>query len=192
LEIEQILKDLPALETSRLLIRKLRAEDAESQHEYATDQEIASLGLWLKAYESLAESQEDIAHELEGYAKGANVTWAIEYKPENKMIGRISLMPFSQRNFRAELGYAMNRNYWGKGLMTEAAQRVVDFGFQELGLNRIEAICLPENTASKRVLEKVGMKLEGIKRESTFVRGKFDDLCLYSVLKREWQAYSKS
>lgn len=102
------------------------------------------------------------------------------------MIGRISLSHYSLRNARAEMDYAMNRKHWGKGLMTEAAKKVINFAFTTLNFNRIEAVCLPENLASIRVLEKNGMQLEGIKREYTFIRGKFDDLKLYSVLKREW------
>ncbi|TFI54231.1 N-acetyltransferase [Mastigocladus laminosus UU774] len=113
--------------------------------------------------------------------------WAIELKNENKMIGRIGLGDYNLKNARAELGYASNRRYWGKGLMTEAVKQIIDFSFINLGMNRIEAVCLPENITSIRVLQKVGMQFEGVKREYTFVRGKFDDLNSYSLLKREWQ-----
>ncbi|MCP6758913.1 MAG: GNAT family N-acetyltransferase [Fischerella sp. CENA71] len=161
-------------------------QDAVDMYEYASDPEIANLGLWLP-FHSIEDSLKDLTEVIEGYDKGEIFAWAIELKNANKMIGRIGLGDYSLKNARAELGYASNRRYWGKGLMTEAVKQIIDFSFINLAMNRIEAVCLPENVASIRVLEKVGMQFEGVKREYTFVRGKFDDLNLYSILKREWQ-----
>lgn len=186
MELEALLKDLPALETERLLLRKLRMEDAGDMYEYAIDPEIASMGMW-EPFHSLEDSLQDLTETLEGYAKGTLLSWAIEYKAEQKMIGRVSLMPFSRRNLRAEIGYAMNRQYWGKGLMSEALRRLIQFAFTDLGLNRVEAAVFPDNPRSIAVLEKAGLKLEGVRRESTFRDGQFVDVNLYSLLKREWQ-----
>jgi ribosomal-protein-alanine N-acetyltransferase len=184
-EITATLRDLPSLETKRLLLRKLRLEDAEDMLEYAVDPEIAGLGLWLP-FHTLADSQTDLADTLERYNKGDLVDWAIVLKAENKMIGRAGLHPISLSNARAEVGYASNRKYWGQGYMTEAIEEIITFGFQRLYLNRIEALILPENSASMRVAEKVGMKFEGLRRECTYIRGKFDDLRMYSILRQEW------
>ncbi|BAZ19407.1 GCN5-related N-acetyltransferase (plasmid) [Kalymmatonema gypsitolerans NIES-4073] len=185
-----ILKNLPTLETKRLTLRKLCMEDAADMYEYACDPEIASFGLWLP-FHSIEDSKKDLAEVIEGYNKGEIFVWAMELKTERKMIGRIGLGDYSFRNARAEVGYASNRKYWGKGLMTEAVKQIIDFSFAKLGMNRISAVCLPDNVASIRILEKVGMQLEGVKREYTFIRGKFDDLNLYSILKKEWQSAKK-
>lgn len=181
-----IFKNLPTLETERLLLRKLCLKDAVDMYEYACDPEIASFGLWLPFF-SIEDSNKDIVEIMEGYNRGESLVWAMELKTNQKMIGRIGLGDYSSKNARAEIGYASNRKYWGKGLMTEAVKQIIDFCFTSLGMNRIEAVCLPDNVASIRVLEKVGMSFEGVKREYTFIRGKFDDLKSYSILKRDWQ-----
>ncbi len=184
-ELDKILLDLPALETERLLLRKLHLEDAEDMFEYAVDPELAGLGMWLP-FHTIEDSRADLEETLRNYAKGELVDWAIVLKAEAKMIGRAGLGRYSPRNYRAELGYALNRRYWGKGYMTEAAQVIMAFGFGALGLHRIEANVLSENSASIHILEKLGMQYEGVKREATFVRNRFDDVKLYAILSREW------
>ena len=90
-------------------------------------------------------------------------------------------------NRGAWIGYCFNRRYWGRGYATEAARAVVDFGFASLGLHRIFATCAPENTASARVLEKLGMRREGHMARHKWVRGRGRDSCLYAVLEDEWR-----
>jgi ribosomal-protein-alanine N-acetyltransferase len=97
-------------------------------------------------------------------------------------------MALTPQHARAELGYAIGRAWWGQGLMTEAVVEAIRYGFEELGLNRIEARCLTYNIGSARVMEKAGMTYEGTIREQVFYKGSFDDLKLYSILRREWVA----
>lgn len=185
--VDEILRDLPTLETEQLVLRKLGMEDAEDMLEYGRDPEIAYRGLW-PPLQSLEESRADIAEVLEGYATGSNITWAIEHRADGKMIGRIGLGPYSRMNRRAEIGYAMNRSYWGQGLATEAVRAVVGFAFRELGLNRVQAIVLPDNAGSIRVLEKAGMQREGLLRKYQYVLGDYWDVYLYGVLRSDWEA----
>jgi [ribosomal protein S5]-alanine N-acetyltransferase len=183
--LEDVLKNLPTLETDRLILRKLRLEDAEDMFEYAQDTEIARLGLWQPFY-TLQDSIDDLNAVLEGYAQGNMMTWAMEHKEDRKMIGRTVLGHYEPGDSRADLGYAMNRRYWGKGYATEAIRGLVKFGFETMQLNRVGAVVLPENIASIRVLEKAGLKFEGVRREFAFIGGKYYDLHCYSILKREW------
>jgi [ribosomal protein S5]-alanine N-acetyltransferase len=175
----------PEIETERLLLRKLSVADASDMYEYAQDVELAGLGLW-KPLSTLEQCAADLQTVEERYAAGDCFAWALEVKAERKMIGRAGFVQYSSEHARAELGYALNRRYWGQGYMTEATKAIIEHGFRSLHLHRVEAICLPENRASIRILEKVGMRFEGMKREATFVRGKFDDLHLYGLLQREW------
>jgi [ribosomal protein S5]-alanine N-acetyltransferase len=184
-ELKAILKDLPSLETERLLLRQLEMRDAEDMFEYALDRELAIMGLWLP-FDKLEDSYDDLKETLEQYDQANIMDWAIELKSEQKMIGRLGLRPYSYVNRRAELGYALNRKYWGKGYTTEAVKAVLNFGFETIKMNRIEAEVLPDNPASIRVLQKVGMTLEGVKREATFIRKQADDLQWYAVLRSEW------
>jgi ribosomal-protein-alanine N-acetyltransferase len=187
--VDDILHDLPGIETERLVLRKLRVEDAEDMFEYGQDPEIAFRGMW-SPLGSLEESRADIAEAIESYAAGSLIGWAIEHRADRKMIGRIGLGPYSRLNHRAEIGYAMHRAYWGLGLATEAVRGVLGFAFQEMGLNRVQAIVLPDNIGSIRVLEKAGMQREGLLRGYQYVRGEYQDVCMYGVLKGEWEAAS--
>ena len=87
---------------------------------------------------------------------------------------------------RAEIGYALARKYWGQGLMTEAVRAMLDYGFNLLRLNRIEARCDVENIASWRVMEKAGMKFEGVLRQNIFLHGRPRDARMYGILREEW------
>jgi ribosomal-protein-alanine N-acetyltransferase len=83
------------------------------------------------------------------------------------------------------LGYALSRDYWGRGLMAEAAGAMISFGFREMNLNRIEARCIAENTASTRVMEKAGMLCEGTLRQRELIKGEHRDIKIYSILRDE-------
>lgn len=189
-DVDSILRELPELETGRLLLRKLRMEDAADMFEYGQDPEIARRGLW-PPLQSLEESQTDIAETMEGYARGTEMSWALENKANGKMIGRFGLGPFSRMNNRIEIGYAMNRSYWGQGLATEAARRLVQFAFEQLGVNRVQAIVLPENSGSIRVLEKSGMQREGLLRGYQLVQGEYLDVLIYAVLRSDWEQQNR-
>jgi ribosomal-protein-alanine N-acetyltransferase len=92
---------------------------------------------------------------------------------------------YAPEHARAELGYVLSREHRGKGLMPEAVRAVIRFGFGRMELNRIQARCVAENTASARVMEKVGMTYEGTLRESEYIKGAFWDIKIYSILRRE-------
>ena len=81
----------------------------------------------------------------------------------------------------------LSREYWGRGLMPEALRAMIAFGFERMGLNRIEARCIAENAASARVMEKVGMTYEGTLRQREFIKGAYRDMKLYAILKSEYR-----
>lgn len=113
--------------------------------------------------------------------------WALEEKTDGKMIGRCQLDRYDPDDARAEISYALNQRYWGRGYMSEAAKRVARYGFETLKLNRISATVFPDNIASLRVLEKLKMTREGCMREYRTVQGMRKDVLLYAVLGAEWQ-----
>jgi [ribosomal protein S5]-alanine N-acetyltransferase len=184
--ITDLLKNLPDLQTPRLLLRKLRMEDAADMFEYAQDAEIAASGLWLP-YTKLQQSADDIAADLKAYEVGTALDWAVEHGADRKMIGRINLGDYHRRDQRADLGYAYNRRYWGQGYATEAARAVLAFAFGSLGLNRVGAVVLPDNLGSITVLTRLGFQQEGVQRQFTQLRGRPEDLLCFSLLRAEWQ-----
>ena len=105
---------------------------------------------------------------------------------DNKVIGQVYLNAPDMVNQRAEIGYMLSHNHWGKGIAAEAAGAVLIYGFETLGLNKIFATCDVRNTRSWRVMEKLGMKREGLLRNHLKWRGEFLDEYYYGILRSEW------
>jgi ribosomal-protein-alanine N-acetyltransferase len=104
------------------------------------------------------------------------------------VVGTIGFMAFSERHARAEMGYDLARETWGQGVATVAGQRVVQYGFEEMGLNRIEATVMAGNARSERVLEKLGFVREGLLRQYKYARGEFRDYAIFGLLRESWEA----
>lgn len=169
------------VETARLRLRPFTLDDAPAIFAYAHDPELARLGMWPPST-SLEETRDEIAEIIEGYQGGAQWTWAIEQKSDQAMIGRCDLLKYRREHRSAEIGYALARHAWGQGYATEAMRALVRYAFDELTLHRLEAIVLPFNAASIRVLEKIGMQREGVKREAYYIDGQFVDLLCYGLI----------
>jgi [ribosomal protein S5]-alanine N-acetyltransferase len=183
----RVFADLPELETERLLLRKMRLDDAEAMFAYASDPEVTRYVLW-DTHHSIEDSESFLRFAIEGYEKGDFGGWGVVLKDSGVFIGTCGLdAGYAPEHARAELGYVLSREHWGKGLMPEAARAVIAFGFGRMGLNRIQARCIAENTASARVMEKAGMTYEGTLRESEFIKGAYRDMKLYSILRREYR-----
>ncbi len=188
---QPLFKPLPSLETERLILRPLRLDDAQDMFEYAKDDDIAASGLWLPQ-KTLKENIDDLQETLNAYETGTALDWAVEHRADHKMIGRINFGAHNVRDARAEIGYAYNRLYWSNGYATEAAQAILQFGFDTLKLHRISASVLPDNFGSIRVLEKLGFQQEGVRRQAHAINGTYKDLLSYSILAPEWAERHRS
>ena len=104
------------------------------------------------------------------------------------MIGTCGFTRFDLRNNSAEIGYVLNPAYHDRGLATEAAHEVIKFGFEELGLHRIEARHIAGNDASHRVMQKLGMTPEGCLRESYYINGTYRTVTVCSILAKEFES----
>jgi len=185
LAVHELFKDLPRLETPRLVMRQLTHADVEPMFAYASDPEVSRYVSWT-AHEPPAETARFIEFTLTKYRAGDVSDWAIEHRHDGRMIGTIGFVWWLPDHARVELGYAMHRNYWGQGLMSEAVAVVAAFGFARMNLNRIEARIIPANTGSRRVLEKNGFFCEGLLRQQARVKGRFADFLLYSLLASDY------
>jgi RimJ/RimL family protein N-acetyltransferase len=114
------------------------------------------------------------------------VTLAVVLADTDSLIGAVGLVLNGAHN-SAELGYWIGLPYWNNGYATEAARAVLRYGFQTLGLNRIQARYMTKNPASGRVMEKIGMIREGVLRQSLYRFGEFEDAAMYSILQDEYQ-----
>lgn len=172
---------LPDLETDRLLLRPFRMRDWEDVYRYSSDPEVARYVLW-DAHRSPADSREFLRYMLRLYHNGLPSSWAIVLKSTGTVIGSIGFMWLDDRSDSAEVGYSLARTYWNQGLMTEALRAVLRCGFTDLRLNRIEAQHDVRNPASGKVMQKCGMRREGILRSRVKNKKEYVDVAVWSVL----------
>lgn len=178
--------DTPEITTERLLLRRFRRDDAEDIFRYCSDPEVARMTSW-SPHESLADTHRflDWARMMEDEKLGA--PWAMVPRESDCIIGAIQLSVVWP-HLRGEVGYWLGRPLWGQGLATEATHAVLAYAFDDLELHRVEARCEPENVGSERVMQKVGMRLDGVLREHVYSKGRFRDMKLYAILRDEWRA----
>lgn len=146
------------LETNRLILRKISIGDSNDLFEYFSDQEVHE-HLATMPYKSIANVEKFIVSIQEKYKHG-ELALTIELKEQKKVIGTIYL-PINHSEERGEIGFVLNKKYWGQGFILEATRKLVEFGFNILQLNRIQATCKAENKRCQRVLQKLHMHHEG-------------------------------
>ena len=176
---------MPVLETDRLILRKLTMRDAQDIYNYGRDPAVARHVLW-DAYTSVYEVRSYLRFMLRKYRMGEPASWGIEWKATGRIIGTIGFMWIQRENASAEVGYSLARAYWNRGIMTEALNEMIRYGFQSLNLNRIEAQHETDNPASGAVMRKCGMCKEGTLRQRLLNKGKFVDVDLYSILRSDF------
>jgi RimJ/RimL family protein N-acetyltransferase len=173
-------RKIPTLETERLILRPFGLADAPAVEAMAGDHEVAAPTLNIPHPYPAGGAARWIGTHAAAAASGEQFTFAVTRKPDGALLGAIGI-GVEPRHRRAELGYWLGRPYWGRGYMTEAARRVVAFGFADLGLNRIQALCFPRNVASARVMQKAGLRYEGTLREYVRKGDAFEDLAMYAL-----------
>lgn len=180
-----LFRRLPVLETPRLILRPLRPEDAEAVFAYASDPEVSRYMTW-DQHRSLAESHAFIRTAIDRYSGGRGGDWGIVVRDEGRLIGTAGFFDWDLRHARAEVGYVIARTHWNRGLTTEALKALLGFGFGPMALNRVQAMCVKENVASGRVMEKAGMHYEGTLRQYMSIKGAWVDMRVYSMLRGEF------
>jgi ribosomal-protein-alanine N-acetyltransferase len=122
----------------------------------------------------------------ENYRNRSALQLAIERKNDQALIGTCTFHNLHLKSRRAEIGYALGRMYWGQGYMREALTVLIDFAFESLGLNRLEADIDPRNTSSEILLERLGFLKEGYLRQRWIVNGEVSDTVFYGLLRSDW------
>lgn len=182
----ELFESLPRLHTERLTLRCAKMGDTADLYDICRDPAVARYVLW-DAHTSPSITRNYIRFLQRQYRQGEPPTFVIVFEPEKKVVGTISFIWIQQENRSAEVGYSLHHHYWNRGIATEALKAILKYGFQELELNRIEAQHDVANPASGRVMEKAGMQREGILRERIYNKGKYVDVMLYSILRRDYR-----
>jgi ribosomal-protein-alanine N-acetyltransferase len=183
---EKAFHTFPRIETKNLLLRRIHTHDASALFEILSDDAVSEF-FDDDAFVDISQARDQIENWETGYQNQRCLRWGITRKGENQLIGTGGYYGFHSWNKRASIGYELARIYWRQGLMTEALGAIIDFGFGNFELNRIEAVIMPGNMASINLLEKIGFENEGLLREYERWGNKgFVDLCMFALLRKEW------
>lgn len=173
----------PELETEHLLLREITAEDADDVYALFADPEVT------RYYDLATLMQPEEAIQLidffaESFDEERSIRWGIVRKEDDRLVGTCGFVALWEH--RGEIGYDLAPSLWGQGIMAEALEAVLEFGFDELALSRIEAFTMVENAASAALLRKLGFREEGILRDYDHFKGAFHDMRLCAMLRRDF------
>ena len=173
-------KRIPTITTERLTLRKIQLSDYKDMYEYAHRPEVTKYLLWCE-HESPDQTYGYLEAVARSYKSGDFHDWAVTLTESGKMIGTCGFTSFDFENDRAEVGYVLNPKYWGQGIATEAVSAAIEFAFNELGANRVEAKFIEGNNASLKVMEKCGMTFEGYLKQYMKIKGEYKNIGFASI-----------
>ena len=174
---------LPPLRGDGVQLRGLTTDDVPGLHAIFSDADVVRF-MSIPQMTSEAATLKFLARIHHGFRAGTLYQWGIEL--EQRVVGTCTLAEIDRTNRRAELGFALARAFWGRGLILRALPTVIQFAFERLDLRRIEADADPRNAASIHVLERLGFQREGLLRERYLQLGEVQDAMLFGLLRRDW------
>ena len=178
-------KGTQTIETSRLILRRAVPEDAEPMfRNWASDPEVTKYLTW-PAHSNITVSETVLKSWLQEYEKGSYYQWMIVLKELGEPIGSISVVNQRDDIAEAEIGYCIGKHWWHQGIVSEALTAVMDYLFDEVGMNRIEAKHDVNNPHSGGVMKKCGMRYEGTSRQSDRNNQGICDLVTYGILRSD-------
>lgn len=181
------MKEIPQLDTERLTLRPFTSADASDVMRLAGDRAIADTTLNIPHPYKDGMAEEWISKHQDAFDRDQGVTFAMARRPDGALVGAISLMGIS-KGHQAELGYWIGKPYWNQGYCTEAGRALLCYAFTDLALVRVHSCHITRNPASGRVMQKLGMRHEGCRRQHVRKWDKTEDLELYGILKQEWES----
>ncbi|RLQ91083.1 GNAT family N-acetyltransferase [Falsibacillus albus] len=182
--MDRVFQSFVDLDTEHLKLRQINMEDAPKMYANFSLDEVTKY-YDLETFQSIEQAEQLIQKLLRGFAAGKQIRWAITIKPHHELIGTIGFHEIEREHRKAEIGYEIHPDFWGRGIVTEAIKEIVRFGFEEMDLNRMEAFYDPENIASQKVLHKNGFVFEGVLRKRFFEKGQFVDAAISSIIREE-------
>ena len=178
---------LPVINATRVRLRHLENSDTDSLFEIFSDAETLRFWSW-KPYTERAQAVKLLEEIHEGFRQKTLYQWGIALKTNDKVIGTTTLFRLDDQSRRAEIGYILNRRFWGSGYVNEGLTALLDFAFEKMNLHRVEADIEPRNQASVKTVERLGFQREGLLRERWIVGGEIQDSLFYGLLESDWRA----
>ena len=181
-------KGTQTIETRRLILRRFRVEDAQAMYDrWASDPQVTRFLTW-PPHADAALTRQLLTLWVDAYEKPDNYQWAITVKVQDDLpVGSISVVFHDDAVRKAEVGYCIGRAWWRQGITSEALSAVIAFLFDEVGMERVEARHDVNNLNSGAVMEKCGMRKEGVHRRGDINNQGIVDACMHAILKDEWK-----
>ena len=177
------------IETERLRLRPFNRGDVDAVYSYRSRPDVAQyLFDEPMSHEECAEAVRARAGQIAFAGEGDKILLAVERKDDMRLIGEVSLIWRSVADQQAEIGYIFHPDVHGQGYATESALTLLRFGFEQVGLHRIYARCDGRNTASAKVMSRLGMRQEAHFHEHMHIKGRWDEELIFAILDRDWAA----
>lgn len=176
----------PVLETERLILRCPTLSDLDAFY-YLRSSPVEMTYIDRDPDPSKDVSLEKLKEVIEAIQNNKAIMWAITRKPDDVYIGSIGYWRIQAENHRAEIGYVLHHDYWKQGLMQEAMQAVLNYGFSQMHLHSIVADINPANLSSIRLVERLGFQREAYFRDNWYYNGKYLDSAIYCLLESDWK-----
>ncbi|ATL49992.1 GNAT family N-acetyltransferase [Chitinophaga caeni] len=180
----------PVLQTARLSLVPINPKHLEDIFKLFSDTRVTQF-YNLHPFRQLHEAQHFIDYYAKRFQEQKGVRWGITIQGATKLIGTVGFNHFTP-NHRSNIGYDLHPDYWNKGFMTEALKRVIQFGMEQLQVNRIEAEVMPGNTSSIKVLEKLGFYREAMLKDWMYFDQKHFDMYMFVLLRKKYEAMTIS
>lgn len=178
--------NFPMFETERFILRQALENDCHDLFDLYSDEQVTRYTP-LTPFKSIDDAKDELNWYDTILREQTGFRWVIEDVETKKVIGTCGFLNYEREHNRIEIGYDLHPSYWGKGVMKEALSCIISFAFLTMKINKIEAKVEPENQSSIRLLEKLNFSKEGVLRQHEFENGKYVDLAIFSILRREYQ-----
>jgi ribosomal-protein-alanine N-acetyltransferase len=188
IKLREFFKKFPEINLGDITLRDMRLSDQDKYFDYLTHPEVQKFLSDEDIPDTRADALEIVKMWGSLFYKKNGVFWTIADSKTDQLIGSIGLVGWNFYNRRAELSYDIHYDYWGKGIATKAISNILKLAFNEMLLFRIEARTMTGNKVSQHLLNKFHFKQEGLMKAYRFIRGQFEDVLLYSLVKPDYPA----
>ena len=185
--IKEVFSNIPRFETERLILRKIREIDYIDMHEYSADSDVTRYLTW-RPHANLSETKSYTNDLQKRYNAGKFFDWGLVHKEDGKFIGTCGLTTINLNRNVCEIGYVLAKKYWGRGLIPEALELVMDFAFVYLGFERIEGRFLEGNINSCRVMQKMGMVPDKVESNAFRINGEYTTVYNYYITREMFES----
>ena len=189
-KIKEVFADIPRFETERLILRKIREIDYIDMYEYSADADVTRYLTW-QPHANLSETKRYANDLQKRYKAGKFFDWGLVHKEDGKFIGTCGLTTINLNKNACEVGYVLSKKYWGRGLIPEALELVMDFAFVYLGFERIEGRFLEGNVNSRKVMQKMGMVFDKVARNAFYINGEYKAVHHYYITREMFESKKK-